>query len=258
VHGRSVPEIWARLLARAAAGNLRDPYDPDTSLDVFALIKVAFSSFYDPQWYALGYFLKEADAQPPRSPATAMPGPSGLTSNSFAAVFCEDWTLPVAGYPEYRSRLARLRERAPQMLASPLALTATAGCLGWPSKPDNPQRDLSRAQKPVLVVNARHDPATAYAWARHVTQQLGPKAALLTYDGWGHVAYNRTACVSGTVDRYLIDGVLPAAGARCPGVLPDPVGVGDGVGHGVGGGVGGGVGKSAISGRRDPPHWEYR
>ena len=245
VHGRNVPAIWAVLLERAAAGQLRDPFAPDTAVTVPDLLRVAFSSFYGPQWYALGHYLKEAEAAAPRPGGTTAPAASGLAANSFAAVFCEDWDLPVTGYPDYRSRLADLRQRAPQMLASPLALAATAGCLGWPSRPDNPQRDLNPATTPALLVNPRHDPATAYQWAENVARQLGPNATLLTYDGWGHVAYNRTACVSGFVDDYLINGVRPAAGARCPGVLPDPFGVGS-------------VGKQAENGRRPPMRWEYR
>jgi pimeloyl-ACP methyl ester carboxylesterase len=246
VHGRDVPEIWARLLARAAAGELRDPFTPTDTVRVSDLLTVAFSSFYDPQWSALGYYLKEADAQPVEPPGPAVPAPSGLTPNSFAAVFCEDWSLSVGGYADYHERLARLRERAPQMLASPLALRATAGCLGWPSRPDNPQWDLGRAKTPILLVNARHDPATAYSWAQHVAEQLGPQAVLLTYDGWGHVAYNHTACVSAVVDSYLIDGALPEPGTHCPGVLPVPSG------------IGGSVPEHATTGQRGTPHWGYR
>jgi pimeloyl-ACP methyl ester carboxylesterase len=246
VHGRNVPEIWARLLARAAAGELRDPYEPADTVGVSDLLAVAFSSFYDPQWFALGHYLKEADAEPVGPPGPVTPAPSGLTPNSFAAIFCADWSLPVGGYDDYHARLARLRERAPQMLASPLALRATSGCLGWPSPPGNPQRDLVPALTPTLLVNARHDPATAYPWAQHVAEQLGPRAALLTYDGWGHVAYNHTACISGIVDSYLIDGTLPAAGTHCAGVLPVPSG------------IGGSVAKHATTGQRATPHWGYR
>ena len=233
VHGRDVPRIWAGLLKRAAAGTLRSPYETDTALDPAGLLRVAFSSFYDPQWYSFGYFLRDAEAQPDQPGGKAAYAPSGLIQNPFPGIFCADWDLPVTGYPQYRDHLAGLERIAPQMLASPLALNATAGCLGRTAPAANPQRDLSPAGSPVLLLNAKHDPATAYAWAQHVTAQLGPQATLLTYSGWGHVAYNRTPCVSGTVDDYLIKLVRPAAGTACPGKLPDPFGVGGG------GGVGG-------------------
>jgi pimeloyl-ACP methyl ester carboxylesterase len=146
--------------------------------------------------------------------------------NGFAAMFCADWSLPVSGYPDLAGKLAALKIRAPQMLASPLLLSATVGCLGRPSAPANPQRDLRPVGTPTLVVGARHDPATAYAWAQHVTAQLGPAARLFTYDGWGHIAYGRSGCVTGTVDAYLITGRTPATGAHCPGVVPPSSGVG--------------------------------
>ena len=137
------------------------------------------------------------------------------------------------------------------MQASTLALTGLADCLGQPSPPGNPQHDLRPAQSPILLVNARHDPATAYSWAQHVARQLGPKAALLTYGGWGHVIYNRTPCVKAVVDKYLIDGSVPAAGAECPAVPPVPFGVGGAVSAGA-------VAKSAPTGQRPDPHWGYR
>jgi pimeloyl-ACP methyl ester carboxylesterase len=114
------------------------------------------------------------------------------------------------------------------MLASPLALSAVVGCLGWPSRPANPQRVLGPVDAPILVINSRHDPATAYLWAQRVAAQLGPRARLVTYEGSGHVVYGRSACVTGAVDTYLIEARTPPAGTSCPGVPPDPFGVGGG------------------------------
>jgi pimeloyl-ACP methyl ester carboxylesterase len=222
VRGRDIPALWSDLLARAAAGTLADPYAPARKLTVSALVAVAFSSFYDPQWYALGYYLKEATA--PAAARRAPPVP--VTANSFPAVFCADWSFPITSYADLGRKLAATRVRAPQMLASPLALQATVGCLGWPGRPVNPQRALRPATTPTLLINARHDPATAYAWAERVAAQLGPRAHLVSYEGWGHVVYGRSTCVNDVVDGYLIDGRIPADGARCPGVPPDPFGVG--------------------------------
>jgi pimeloyl-ACP methyl ester carboxylesterase len=255
VHGRDVRRIWARLLARASAGTLRDPYDVGSAVTPADLLKVAFTSFYQPQWYSLGYYLKEADAEPDQSDGKAAYAPAGLIANPFAAVFCSDWSLPVTGFADYRARLDALHRIAPQMLASPLALNGMADCLGWPSPPANPQRDLRRARTPVLLLNARHDPATAYAWAQHVRAQLGPKAVLVTYDGWGHVVYNRTSCTTGVADAYLISGVAPAPGTHCAAKLPDPFGVGGGVG---GIGVTVGVAKHAPVGQRALARPGYR
>jgi hypothetical protein len=149
-----------------------------------------------------------------------------LVEHNFPAVFCADWRLPVDGWPTLARVLRNLRNRAPQMRVSPLAVSAVVGCLGWPTPAANPQRALRPASTPTLLINAQYDPATAHAWARNVATQLGPAATLVTYRGWGHVVYGRSPCVTSVVDRYLIDLRRPPAGAACPGVAPDPFGVG--------------------------------
>jgi pimeloyl-ACP methyl ester carboxylesterase len=150
-----------------------------------------------------------------------------VSEHNFHAVFCEDWSMAVSGYADLRGRLDRIARTTPQMPFSPLALSSAYGCLGRPGVVNNPQRALSPARTgPVLLVNARHDPATPHGWARHVAAQLGPAASLLTYEGWGHTVYDRTDCVTGTVDRYLLTARPPAAGASCPGVEPKAAGVG--------------------------------
>jgi hypothetical protein len=40
------------------------------------------------------------------------------------------------------------------------------------------------------------------------------------------VVYNASDCVSGHVDKYLTTLVPPAAGTSCPGIEPEPFGVG--------------------------------
>jgi pimeloyl-ACP methyl ester carboxylesterase len=223
LRGRDIPAIWAGLLVRAAAGTLVDPYDPTVRLTVFKLLGVAFTSFYEPQWYSLAFYLKNAADGVPQ--ARARRAAAGEIAHSFPAVFCADWALPVRDYPDFVARLRAMRERAPQMLVSPLALTATVGCLGRPLPAGPAQRPPAPAQSPILLVNARHDPATSYAWAQHVTAQLGPAATLLTYDGWGHITYGRSTCVIDAVDAYLVT-VMPPTGTSCPGVTPDPFGIG--------------------------------
>jgi len=154
-----------------------------------------------------------------------------VSEHNFPAVFCDDWSLPVAGYAGLRDHLTGLARRHPQMPFSPLALSALVGCLGWERPTDNPQRALAPARTgPVLLVNARYDPATPYAWARNVAAQLGPAASLLTYQGWGHTVYGRSDCVTAIIDRYLLAIRPPPAGASCPAVAPEPAGVG-GVGR---------------------------
>ena len=227
LRGRDLSSMWATAMARARAGTLVNPYDPPNKLRLADLLTAAFTAFYEPTWYSFAYYLRDALAPAPAGRRAAAPAVD-LVDHSFPAVICEDWHLPIVGLADLRRRLRVLAGRAPQMLVSPLALAALTGCLGWPSPPDNPQRPLTPLGRtaPVLLVNARHDPATAYAWAQRVTARLGPAAKLLTYDGWGHIAYSKSRCVSGVVDKYLITLSPIAAGSRCPAVAPEPFGVG--------------------------------
>ncbi|WP_425569441.1 alpha/beta hydrolase [Nonomuraea salmonea] len=41
---------------------------------------------------------------------------------------------------------------------------------------------------PLLLGNSLHDPATPWIWSANAARQLGPKAVLLTYEGWGGTA----------------------------------------------------------------------
>ena len=233
LRGQDIPALWAKLIARARAGTLENPYDRPAKVDEADLIQAAFAAFYDPQWYSFAYYLRDAAgtaagrrATPPRP--ELVPPALDLGEHSFPAVICSDWYLPITGYPDLHRRLSILAARAPQMIASPLALSATVDCLGWPAPPANPQRPLTPPPglAPVLLIGSRHDPATAYVWAQRVAQRFGPAGSLLTYQGWGHVVYKDSPCVAAAADAYLIGLTRPAAGASCPAVEPKPFGVG--------------------------------
>ncbi|WP_436527613.1 alpha/beta hydrolase [Actinoplanes sp. HUAS TT8] len=225
LRGQDIPALWATLMQRAAAGTLEDPYDPPAKLGVWELISAAFSAFYDPQWFSFAHYLQDA-AEPGQAAGRIAVPPIDLTPNSFPAVFCGDWSLPVGDFTAYRRRIDALARIAPQVRASPIALSAAAGCVGWPHPPASPQHRLAPARMPMLLVNALHDPATGHAWAQQVAVQLGPSARLLTYQGWGHVAYSHSPCVKAAVERYLIDLTLPPVGTTCPAVEPEPFGIG--------------------------------
>ncbi|MET3430150.1 pimeloyl-ACP methyl ester carboxylesterase [Actinoplanes tereljensis] len=235
LRGQDVDKVWAALMVRARAGTLSNPYEQPEKLNPASLAQAAFAAFYEPQWYSFAYYLKDAttpkkDATTPKPAARSgvPPSPSDIVAHSFPGVICSDWYLPITGFPDLHRRLSILAGRAPQMLASPLALSATVGCLGWPYAPANPQHRIvpPPGMPPVLLVGTRHDPATSYVWAQRMAQQLGPAASVLTYEGWGHVNYNRSPCVAAVADKYLLTLARPASGASCPAVEPQPFGVG--------------------------------
>jgi hypothetical protein len=65
-----------------------------------------------------------------------------------------------------------------------------------------------------LLMNARHDPVSAHP-QRHAHRQARGTTTLLTYEGWGHNVYNRSACTRGAVDRYLLERARPTV-KTCP------------------------------------------
>ena len=72
---------------------------------------------------------------------------------------------------------------------------------------------------PVLVVGNRFDPSTRYEGAVAAADLL-PRSALLTVNGWGHLAAGRSSCADEAVGRYLLDGVTPAPGTECEQDVP--------------------------------------
>ena len=70
---------------------------------------------------------------------------------------------------------------------------------------------------PILVVGTTGDPATPYAWAKSLADQLD-SGWLLTWEGNGHTAYGGDAsCVNDAVNSYLLSGTMPKEGLTCHG-----------------------------------------
>jgi hypothetical protein len=67
---------------------------------------------------------------------------------------------------------------------------------------------------PVLVVGNYFDGVTKYDGAVTTSKQL-KNSRLLSYAGWGHTAFGRSACVTEYVAEYLLNGTLPPEGTVC-------------------------------------------
>ncbi|MFJ2740436.1 alpha/beta hydrolase [Streptomyces sp. NPDC087440] len=93
-----------------------------------------------------------------------------------------------------------------------------SGCSSWPVPGQWETPDVSApGAAPIVVVGNTGDPATPYEGARKMAEQLGKDVGVeLTYKGEGHGAYNSgSTCVKSTVDDYLLEGKVPAAGKVC-------------------------------------------
>lgn len=96
-----------------------------------------------------------------------------------------------------------------------------AACARWPLAPDRYAGPwTARTSAPVLIVGNYFDPATDYAGALASDKWL-KNSRLLSYAGWGHLAFTRNACVQWHVANYLLNVALPAEGTVCP-ANPNP------------------------------------
>ena len=89
-------------------------------------------------------------------------------------------------------------------------------CGAWPVASTNDLSPLTApGAAPIVVVGTLRDPATPYAWAQGLANQL-ESGVLLTWDGDGHTAYNRgSTCIDRAIEAYLVQGTPPADGTTC-------------------------------------------
>ena len=85
-----------------------------------------------------------------------------------------------------------------------------AGCLGFtPRSTEKPIRIRAAGAAPIVVVGTTRDPATPYAEAVALADQL-ESGVLVSRDGDGHSGYSAgNDCVDDAVEAYLIDGDRP-------------------------------------------------
>jgi len=92
---------------------------------------------------------------------------------------------------------------------------STLACAYWPAKPTQTAGPLrADGAPPILLVGGTNDPATPYAWAQEVHQQLAG-SVLLTRVGNGHGSYGVSVCATRAENEYLINLTLPADGTVC-------------------------------------------
>lgn len=217
LHGKDIRDLWAELLDRAERGELGE-------VTVQDLIGFIFGFSFGPFWFELADTLRAlADGAPAPAAAVGVAQENEVVLNPTQAVFCSDWDLSVRGFREYRRHLQRMARIAPDVRYGPNGLFSVALCADWPSELRNPQHRLRVPPGPeLLLTGAQFDPATPYRWTTSTFRQLRGRAALLTYDGWGHGVYPRSDCLSGASDDFLISLTRPARGASCPAVPPEP------------------------------------
>ncbi|MHB9863561.1 alpha/beta hydrolase [Streptomyces sp. YIM S03343] len=217
LHDQGIRPVWRSLKQKAAQGALSSPYEPGAAFGTFELTTMVRSLLTGPYWSGLAKIMAAMDS----GSTVDVSGKFATFTVSELAISCQDWDFSVRDYSDYAEYVEQAQRVAEDLGPSPDALKQMVWCAGWPSKVSNPQHRLDVTEGPkVLVVNSLHDPATSYAWARNVARQLGDRAALITYEGWGHGSFSDSSCTMNAIVTYLTEDTASARNTGCPAVEP--------------------------------------
>ncbi|KJS52944.1 hypothetical protein VM98_28250 [Streptomyces rubellomurinus subsp. indigoferus] len=138
------------------------------------------------------------------------------TADAFAAIHCADAPLAPTD-ADLRAALADLAVRAPLTSRHDTRITLLdPDCRAWPFRsPEKPHTVKAAGSAPILVVGSTGDPVTPYLWAQRMAAGFA-HGVLLTREGDGHTAYDKSGCVRDAVAAFLVDGRMPEAGTYCP------------------------------------------
>lgn len=187
---------------------------------------IAYTLYSEWNWPSLTELfvaLEAGDADPAFENADAYYGRydgwyDGNSNEVYTAVTCNEGDLANDGVP-LLDGLDVIDARAPilgEYFAFDDYAVLKAACSNWPVPiAELPSEFDARGAPPILVVGTTNDPATPYANAVSLADQLS-NGVLVTYEGEGHTIYAQgVACVDDTVDAYLLRDVVPAADPRC-------------------------------------------
>ncbi|MGH9039984.1 MAG: alpha/beta hydrolase, partial [Acidimicrobiia bacterium] len=140
---------------------------------------------------------------------------------TFNAITCNDT-------PWQGDRSTLVAESQRQGEAYPLMgwYTLSSSCIFWDRPPVELKPPTGVGVPPVLMVQTERDPATPMEGARRAAAGFAGARLLTVLDDGDHGTYaiRGNECVDRTVEAYLVDGVVPAEGATCPGLpIPPPV-----------------------------------
>ena len=137
------------------------------------------------------------------------------SGGAFQAVTCLDY--PVEGdTATWAAQYEEAKRVAPNFGDSSTGMDLVCSVWGH-NGTRKPTQIHAHGAAPILVVGTTGDPATPYAWAQSLADQLD-SGQLLTWEGTGHTAYGGDApCVNDAIDTYLLTGTMPKKGLTCHG-----------------------------------------
>ncbi|MFJ6674260.1 alpha/beta hydrolase [Actinosynnema sp. NPDC091369] len=177
---------------------------------------VGVGARYRPLWSDLAVAVTQLQSGAPSAAGALMSGHAqdDLVSGVFNTVTCEvDWPTDLETYYE---DMRVFRDRYPYGFGVMRAAPTT--CAFRSFTPPEPAVTLKRAGYPVgVVVQAEGDTQTQYESGPAMAERLGHNLITVRDEGKHGLYGSGNACVDRAVNRYLIDGILPASSSYCPG-----------------------------------------
>jgi pimeloyl-ACP methyl ester carboxylesterase len=141
-------------------------------------------------------------------------GSYGNIEEAFLAIGCADGP-PVGTVSDVWSIEAAAAQAAPRLGRS--IVDNSIACALWPVKGAPAAPVHAPGAPPILVVGTKHDPATPFAWARSLANQLG-WGVLIAARGEQHTAFGLgIPCVDDAVVRYFVTRTAPRGDLDCTG-----------------------------------------
>jgi pimeloyl-ACP methyl ester carboxylesterase len=141
-------------------------------------------------------------------------GSYGNIEEAFLAIGCADGP-PVGTVSDVWSIEAAAAQAAPRLGRA--IVDNSIACALWPVQGAPAAPVHAPGAPPILVVGTKHDPATPFAWARSLANQLG-SGVLVAAPGEQHTAFGLgIPCVDGAVVRYFVTRTGPHGDLDCTG-----------------------------------------
>jgi len=198
------------------------PTDTDRELQVGNAFYGVVTPLYNRDfWYILSGALKQAmggdgSGLLQLADLYASRGPEGYADNSTEAIFAINCLDDPSAIPFSQvSQEYDVFEEASPTFGRVFAWSLT-GCNGLQAESTVEDPEIrAEGAAPIVVIGTTRDPATPYAWAESLADQLD-SGVLVSRDGDGHTGYNKgNDCVDSAVETYLLDGTPPEDGLRC-------------------------------------------
>ena len=123
-------------------------------------------------------------------------------TEAFISINCLDYAATTTPRPCAPRRM-QLREEAPGVRPADGLRRDRLRAVALPRLPGSHTRSTLAGSADILVVGTTNDPATPYVWAQNMAEQL-QHGHLVTYDGEGHTAYNKSNSVRERNRRRLL------------------------------------------------------